>query len=152
MKYLTDTDFTEIREVFNDVQETFYGTDLTYKMDSNTATRWMKDIEGSRQYTDKSLKCLVVWENTSSQEGSVNAVKKQLGAVDMTKGYILVRYDDCVTQGLVDGDKKFLTNTPQDKVIVDTIEYPIDGINMLGQWNDTNVIVKIHIHKEMRKD
>lgn len=148
MRLISDSEFAEIREVINDVQDTFYGEDITYRMDNNTVTRWQKDIQLQRTYTDIICKGLAVWENKS---GDGEDTKQLIGSHDYTQGYVLIKYDEAQEKGIVDNTDNFVTKTPQDLIVFNGATYDITGINMIGQLWDKNCVVKIHIQKQLKK-
>lgn len=147
MRLISDSEFAEIRQVINDVQDTFYGEDILYKMDNNTITRWQKDVQLQRTYNDITFKGLIVWENSS---GDGEDKKKLTGSYDYTQGYVLVKYDEALQKGVVNNQDNFTTTTPQDLIRFNKIDYYISGINMIGQLWDKNCVVKIHIQKQLK--
>lgn len=145
-KLISQSEFAEIRVVLNDVQETFYGTQIIYKKDKNTVTRFQRDIEEQRTYVDYNLDVLVVWNATGS---SAEIVRNIIGANDENVGYCNVAYDEMLQAGLVDNDKNLVTKPAEDKLIINNKEYPILGLVKIGQLWDTEVVVKILFRKDI---
>lgn len=139
---LSQNDFDEIRDNLNDVMFTFFKRNITYKMDNNTATRWMKDIDVQRQYTHIQLNGLIVWNKEKTDQ-------KETGAYDYNSGYCLVRYDDCLGTGIIDANTNPTVNPTQDKIVFNDIEYYIDAIIKIGQLSSKEVLVKILFRKEL---
>ena len=137
---LSSQDFADVRDVLNDVMFTFFKRDIIYKLDSNTATRFMKDISSARNYTEIPLKGFIAWNGDETKQ-------KETGAYDYDTGYCLLRYDDCLTNGIV-VDKNLATTPPQDKLSFEGKDYYIDGMFFIGQWKDTDVMIKIIFRKE----
>ena len=143
-KLLSDSDFDEIRSVLNDVQDTFYQRTVVYKMDTNTVTRWMKDIASERTYVDKTLNGQVVW---GTSQGKSDTEKKQEGTYDPGEGYVLLKYDDMLLEGLIDADTALTVTSPQDRIKFDNIVYYITSVVKVGQLKDKEVLVKVFFCK-----
>jgi hypothetical protein len=148
-KLINAATFAKIRTVINNVQDTFYGETCIYHKDTSTITRWQKDVQAVRTYTDSTLNCLCVWDD-SPKYGEDKKVKDK-GEVDINAGYLLIKYDDFLAADLIDDAKQFAIATPADNITFDGVTYPIEGINMKGQLNDTNCVIKIHIRKDFKR-
>lgn len=144
---LSSSEFAEIRDVLNDTMFTFFKEKAIYKMDSNTATRWMDDIEDMRNYQDIDLNCLIVWEG-SDKDAKIDV--RTTGAHDFSKGYILVRFDDCFNNGIVNSDKNVESNPAQDKLVFKNTTYKVEGIVLVGQLENTDVLIKIFFSKDLK--
>lgn len=145
-KLISQDEFTEIRTVLNDVQETFYGTQIIYKKDKNTVTRFQRDIEEKRTYVEYNLDVLVVWNATGN---SAEIVRNTIGASDENVGYCNVAYDEMLAKGLIDANKNLITKPAEDKLIINNKEYPILALVKLGQLWNTEVVVKILFRKDI---
>lgn len=147
VKLISDAQFAQIRQVGNDVIETFGQKPVTYRLDSNAATRWNRDNATQRAYTDKELTGLVVWMDTPEK---VATMQRETGAIDFGDGYVLLAYDDCEPLGLIGSNTELLTNPPQDRVAFDGQEYYVQGVVKAGQLKDVEVVVKVYFSKELR--
>lgn len=144
---LNSSDFAEIRDVLNDTMFTFFKEKAIYRIDKNTATRWMSDIEDERTYDDIELNCLIVWEG-SDKDAKIDV--RTTGAHDFSKGYILLRFDDCINNGIVDSSKNVDANPAQDKLVLKGISYKVEGIVLVGQLEDTDVMIKVLFSKDLK--
>lgn len=143
-KLLTPGDFAQIRETIEDVQETFYGQDLTYRRASAGvgANRMMKDTDGSRSFTDLPLKTLVVWKKDTKEK------EELVGTADFSDGYCLVRYSEALLVGLVDVNKNYVGVISEDRLSFNGVEYYIEKAVVVGQLDDTPSLLKILFRKD----
>lgn len=148
-KLISDSDFSMLRSVFNDVIETFAQKAITYKKDTDIVTRMNRDLENNRVYVDIALNGLVVW-NDKSKDAKLGITTQ--GSTDESDGYVLFGYDEFLNRGLIDSNKNFTTIPSQDKIQFDGIIYRIVGNNQVAQWKDTSVVVKVHIQKLIRNE
>lgn len=143
---IDDNTFNEIRAVLNDVQDTFYQREVTYRRDMDSVTEWQEETDAERKYEDLLLNALIVW-NTSKE--NAQALREYIGAFDGNISYANVKYDDALSIGLIDGSKTVVYKPIEDKIVVDGINYPVLGIVKLGQLKDTEVVVKILFTKDV---
>lgn len=146
---ISDAIFQQIRNITNDVQDTFEQKPAIYKKDKEVLSRWNRDIKASRQYDDIEINILAVWENKSETESTNTTDRK--GSMDLTKGYFIMKFDDAESKGIIDNLQNFLVKTPQDLVEIDDILYELEGVNLLGQLKDKYTVVKFHIRKQMKQ-
>ncbi|RUP41614.1 MAG: hypothetical protein EKK63_04995 [Acinetobacter sp.] len=146
---LSDNDFDEIRSAIKDVTDTFMQKPIMYHLDSNTATRMMKDINSERSYTVLNLLGLVVWEN-NNKDGKND--QNRTGDVDLTIGYVLINFEDGEAAGILNNLDELLITPPQDKISFDGSEYKIIGVNVIGQLKSKECLVKFHIKKKIRNE
>lgn len=144
---LTDSDFDEIRGTIKDVTDTFLQLPIVWKKDRNTATRFMRDIDGERTYDDIALLGLVVWND----QGNGALLTKGLnGAIDLADGYVLLNYEDAQTAGVVSSTHNQIVNPARDYLVFDNENHEILSLNMLGQLKDKNCLLKVHFKKNIR--
>lgn len=150
---ISDAEFDDIRSNLNDVMETFFRkgdtgtTACTYKKDTNQLKRFNRDRGLTRNYQDIPVKILVVWDSDGT--GAMNTIDRN-GSVDISKGYFLIAYDAAETAGIVDSNQNILISTPQDLIIIDTVDYEITGVNLMGQLRDKYCLLKFHIAKRTK--
>lgn len=144
---LTDSEFNEIRDTIKDVTDTFLRLPIVWKKDKNTATRFMRDIDGVRTYDDIALSGLVVWND----QGNGALLSKGLnGAIDLADGYVLLNYEDAQTAGVVSSTHNQIVNPAKDYLVFDNEKHEILSLNMLGQLKDKNCLLKVHFKKNIR--
>lgn len=146
---LTDNDFDEIRSAIKDVTDTFMQKPIIYHLDSNTATRMMKDINTQRNFTAINLLALVVWENQNNEGKNETS---RVGDIDLTVGYVLINFEDAKVAGILNNLDELLINPPQDKISFTGMDYDIIGVNVIGQLKDKECLVKFHIQKKIRAE
>ena len=122
-------------------------TPAIYKKDTEQIKRFNRDKSSTRVYTDIPVKVLVVWEGVGTK--AENNIDRK-GSVDLSAGYFLLKYDDAETSGIVDANQNILVNTPQDLINIDTVDYEITGVNLLGQLRDKYCLLKFHISKRTK--
>jgi len=142
-KLITDAEFAEIREVINDVSETFLQKTITYQLKVQSLSRMNRDRNDIGSYTDVSLSVLVVWEQSEV------AIDRTTGSMDLSDGYALVNWDDLeatilMTTGTLN------TDIGADKLIVDGGVMEIIGIEKLGQLKDTFAVLKVYFKKTLK--
>jgi len=140
---ISSQEFADIRDVLNDTMYTFLKLDVVYMLDTNSVTRWMRDIATQRVFVNKNMKGLVVW-------GQKETDQKEIGAYDFGDGYVLLRYDDCVAVGIIDADKNLTVTVPQDKIKFNQLEYYVTCVVKVGQLESTDVLVKVFFRKELK--
>lgn len=146
-KLLTPGDFAAIRETLEDVQETFYELDITYRKAAGVgANRMMRDTTESRSFTDIVLKGLVVWNDASNSKNK----QEVLGTPDFSDGYCLVRYSEALSKGLVDGNKNIAGITAEDRLKFNNVEYYLEKSILVGQLEDTPTLLKIFFRKDAK--
>lgn len=139
-----DQDFADFRELFNDIMDTFLRIPAVYKKDKNTATLFMRDIGRVRGTEDVNINILAVWDSNEKE------IMDKTASVNMLEGYILVKFDDCLANGILSTTHKNLKiNVPQDTIVFKGVAYSVTGATLLGQWKDQFTIVKFHISKNM---
>lgn len=144
---LTDQDFLEIRTVIDDVIDTFMQLPIVYKQEINTLDRFNEDRDDKRTFQDHALTALVVWEKESA-DAQVTLTRE--GAVDLSDGYVMFGYDYLLEKNLIDADGNQVFKPELDRIVIREIEYEIIGANQIGQWKDTDCLVKVHIKKQLQ--
>jgi len=144
---LTPGDFAEIRQTLEDVQDTFYSLDVTYRKAGGVgANRMMRDTTESRAYTDIELKGLIVWNDASNSKNKEEVV----GTPDFSDGYCLVKYSEAFSKGLVDGNKNIAGTTAEDRLKFNNVEYYLEKSILVGQLEDTPTLLKIFFRKDAK--
>lgn len=144
---LSNQDFADIRDALNDTMFTFFKRPIIYRKDSDTITRFQRDVATNREFTNYELLGLIVWTDTDTK---AETVQRQTGAHDFTEGYCLLRYDDCQAAGIIDAQKRFITTPPQDRLNFNSTEYYVNGMLVIGQLNNDEVLVKVWFRKDLK--
>lgn len=148
-KFLTDTDFADIRSAVNDAIETFAQLEVTYKkLRKRTRSRFNRELTTDQNFDDYILNVLEVWEKNEKGMSQVD----EKGKWDFSEGYLLVQFDAIETLGLVDVNGNITMDQDVDKVLIKGVEYEVNGVITLGQLKDKDCLVKIQFKKLLKNE
>ena len=144
-KFLSDSDFAEIRSTVNDVIETFAQKAIVYHIaDKYTLNRFNRDNNNEVTKTDKNLLGLVVWEvNKATLE------VEEWGKYDFSVGYVLFGWDYLQNENLIP-DQRPLFIPEKDEITIDGIKLEVMGIWTGGQIKDTDAVVKVFFKNNLK--
>lgn len=144
-KLIEDSEFQEIRDLANDLVETFGQRQITYRLYQDDFNRMNRDNINSKTHSDKVLNGVVVWLTDKSEM----IESERTGSVDFSDGYVILSYDECVTNEMIDGTtKKVYMSAPRDLIAWEGVEYYIEGLFLVGQLKDKETIVKVYFRKK----
>lgn len=145
MTLISPATFAKLRTVFKEVTDTFGQKAIVYKLKGTSLSRFNQDRAGDG-LTDYNLTGVVVWEKDNNES---KTTEKKQGAFDYGEGYVALNILDCTTAGLM-ANNLFIGKPESDYVEFDGNVYKITGINMVGQFPDEYVLVKVHFRKELK--
>lgn len=146
-KFLSDSDFADIRAAINDVVDTFANIEVTYKkLGRRTLSRFNRELTDDQVFTDITLNALQIWEQNEKGFAQVD-VK---GKWDFSEGYALIAYDAIAAADLVDEDGNVLMEEEVDNIVIKGITYEVRGIIQLGPIKDVDSIVKVQFKKNLK--
>jgi len=153
MAFLEDDDFQEIRDVLNETIETFTKKTVFYELSpSETVSRFGRDNHNADNSTRYELLGLVVW-NAPDSEITVET----LGKFDFSMGYVLFGWDYLLSQGLVETidnngtpERNVVFIPEKDFITIEGEKLQVMGVNLAGQLNATEVVVKVFFKRDLK--
>lgn len=153
-KFLSDSDFAEIRTAINDTVETFAQKPVLYKLTTEQAMdRFGRDKHLANNKTKFDLLGLVVW---SVPDSELNV--EDIGKYDFSMGYVLFSWDYLVEKELIitgTDESNNPTSIPAFKPEVDLIviegeTLEVMGVNIAGQLKDKECVVKVFFKRDLK--
>ena len=147
-KFLTDSDFAEIRGAIADVSETFLQKEVSYRLFRESMSRMSTDQNKSATYEDFKVMGLVVWSERKP-------IESRTGISDLSDGYLLLNIDQLKqitgeeSGTLWNDEDTLMMNEGTDRVVIDGAEMKVLLVQPLGQLKDTEVVMKVFFEKQL---